>query len=151
MRPDRTHRCECAVSPPLIATVVGAAFLRQLASQPQMAAPRTLRALRRHDRSPLGRHRRLLQTRKQSLAWLRRRPQQHNPRLPTVRLRPARRRISSPQRSHMHASAAMIPQNHPPDSLKTQNILRICAPHASTGLGRRAIEAQPLLQRPKAG
>src|SRR5216683_3112492 len=84
-----------------------------------MAAPRTLRALRRYNRPPLGRHRCLLQTGKQSLAWLRRRPQQQNPRLPATRLRPARRRISPPQGSNMHASAAMIPQNRPLDSLKT--------------------------------
>src|SRR5262249_41146832 len=71
------------------------------------------------DRPLLGRHRRLLQTGKQSLAWLCRRPQQQNPRLPATRLRPARRRISSPQGSHMHASAAVIPQNHPLDFLKT--------------------------------
>src|SRR4029077_6188805 len=108
---------------------MGAALLRQLASQPQMAAPRTIRALRRYDLSPLGRHRRLLHAGKQSLAWLRRRPQQQNPRLPTTRLRPTRRGISSPQGSHMHASAAMIPnasaamipQNHPLDFLKTPN------------------------------
>jgi transposase len=55
---------------------LGAALLRQLASQPQMAAPRTLRAFRRPDRSPLGWHRRLLQTREQGLARIRRGPQQ---------------------------------------------------------------------------
>jgi transposase len=68
---------------------LGTALLRELASQPQMAAPRTVRALRRHDRSPLERYRRLLQTGKQGLAWLRRRPQQQNPRLPATRLRTA--------------------------------------------------------------
>jgi hypothetical protein len=31
----------------------------------------------------------------------------------------ARSRISPPQSPHLHASAAMIPQNHPFDSLKT--------------------------------
>jgi transposase len=51
---------------------------------------------------------------------IRRRPQQQNPRLPATHLRIARRRISAHQGSHMHASAAMIPQNHPLDSLKTQ-------------------------------
>jgi transposase len=54
---------------------MGASLLRQLARQPQMAAPRALRTLRRHDRPSLGRHRHLLQARKQSLARLRRRPQ----------------------------------------------------------------------------
>ena len=64
-------------------------------------------------------HRCLLQTGEQGLAWLRRRPQQQNPRLPATGLRPARPRISPPQGSQLHASAAMIPQNHPLDSLKT--------------------------------
>src|SRR5208337_1407380 len=77
------------------------------------------RALRRHDRSPLGRYRSLLQTRKQGLARIRRRPQQQNPRLPATRLWTARRRISPPQGAHLHASAAMTPQNRPLDFLKT--------------------------------
>src|SRR5258708_39641367 len=87
-----------------------------------MAAPRTLRALRRYDRSPLGRHCRLLQTGKQGLARIGRRSQQQNPRLPETGLRTARRRISPPQGPHLHAAAAMIPQNRPLDSLKTLNI-----------------------------
>ena len=63
------------------------------------------------------------------------RPQQQNPRHPATGLRPARRRISSPQGSHMHASAAMIPQNHPLDSLKTQFSLHV-APHRHSGFSR---------------
>jgi transposase len=86
---------------------LGAAFLRQLESEPQMAASRTLRALRRDDRSPLGRHRRLLQTGKQGLARLCRRPQQQNSRLPATSLWVARRRISKPQGSHLHAASSV--------------------------------------------
>ncbi len=51
---------------------LGAALLRQLARQPQMAAAQALRAFRRHDRPPLGRHRRLLQAGEQGLTRLRR-------------------------------------------------------------------------------
>jgi hypothetical protein len=43
-----------------------------------------------------------------SLKW--QRLEQQNPRHPEAVLRTARRRISPPQGSHLHASAAMIPQ-----------------------------------------
>src|SRR6266478_5503521 len=133
---------------------LGAALLRQLESQPQMAAPRTLRALCRYDRSPLGRHRRLLQTGKQGLARLRRRPQQQNPRLPETSLRTARRRISPPQGSHLHAAAAMIPQNRPLDSLKTQTKrqattkLNTFACAAAAGRKKRSVPLPPPFSPP---
>ena len=98
---------------------LGAALLRQLARQPQMAAAQALRALRRHDRSPLGRHRRLLQAGEQGLARLRRGPQQQDPGLPATRLRAEGRGIPPPQGPLLHASGAMTPQNHPLDFLKT--------------------------------
>ncbi len=108
---------------------LGPALLRQLASQPQVAASQAIRALRRHDRSPLGRHRRLLQTREQGLARLRRGAQQQDPCPPAPRLRPARRRIPPPQGPHPHASRAMIASDHPLDSLKTH--ISIGSPSAS--------------------
>jgi hypothetical protein len=47
---------------------LGAALLRQLAGGAQVAETEALREVRRHNRSPLGRHRCILQTREQSLA-----------------------------------------------------------------------------------
>src|SRR5277367_4055583 len=107
----------------LPARELGAPILRQLARQSEMAAPQTLRALRRHDRSALGRHRRLLQTGEQGFSRLRRGPQQQDPRVSTTRLRTERRGISPPQGPLLHAPAALTPQNRPLDLQKTQNIL----------------------------
>ena len=59
---------------------LGAALLRELAREPEVAAPRTLREVRRDDRSALGWHRRLLQAREQGLARIRRGPEQQDPR-----------------------------------------------------------------------
>src|SRR5271156_4322565 len=113
----------------LPARELGAPLLRQLAHQPQMAAPQTLRALRRHDRSALGRHRRLLQTGEQGFSRLRRGPQQQDPRVSTTtRLRTERRGISPPQGPLLHAPAALTPQNRPLDLQKT---------HKSVGAARR--------------
>jgi transposase len=60
---------------------LGTALLRAMARLAQMADAETLREVRRHDRSSLGWHRLLLQSGEQSLAGLRRRAQQQNPRL----------------------------------------------------------------------
>src|SRR5271156_4659799 len=103
----------------LPARELGAPILRQLARQSEMAAPQTLRALRRHDRSALGRHRRLLQTGEQGFSRLRRGPQQQDPRVSTTRLRTERRGISPPQGPLLHAPAALTPQNRPLDFQKT--------------------------------
>ena len=78
---------------------LGPALLRQLARQPQMAAPPTLRTLRGHDRSPLGRHRCLLQAGEQGLAWFRRGPQQQDPGVPATRLRSESMRNTSTSKS----------------------------------------------------
>ena len=51
---------------------LGAALLRELAGEPEVAAARTLREVRRNDRASLGWDRRLLQAREQGLARLRR-------------------------------------------------------------------------------
>src|SRR6266852_6206180 len=67
--------------------------------------------------TPLGWHRRLLQTGEQSLAGLRRGAQQQNPRHPTTGLRPARRRVPSAQNTHLHAADALTP--HPRFWLKS--------------------------------
>ena len=69
---------------------LGAAILRELADKPEMAAPESLREVRRNDRSPLGRNRRLLKGREQGIARVRRRIQQQNPRHPTPCIRTAR-------------------------------------------------------------
>src|SRR5277367_2621029 len=103
----------------LPARELGAPLLRQLTRQSEMAAPQTLRALRRHDRSALGRHRRLLQTGEQGFSRLRRGPQQQDPRVSTTRLRTERRGISPPQGPLLHAPAALTPQNRPLDFQKT--------------------------------
>src|SRR3989338_973093 len=57
---------------------LGAAFLRELEGQPEMAAPETLREICRDDRASLGWYRRLLQTGEQGLARFRRRTQQQD-------------------------------------------------------------------------
>jgi transposase len=98
---------------------LGATLLRQLACQPQMAAPQTLRDLCRDDRSALGGHSRLLPAAEQGFAGFRRGFEQQNPRVSTSRLWAERRRISPPQGSLLHASAALTPENHPLDSRKT--------------------------------
>src|ERR1700733_6123360 len=54
----------------------------ELASTAQMATPETLRSFCRLDRAALGRHCRLLQTRKQGRPRLCRRPEQQDPRHP---------------------------------------------------------------------
>src|SRR5271170_1827980 len=92
---------------------LGAALLRQLARQPQMAAAQTLRALRRNDRSPLGWYRRLLQAGEQGLTRLRRGPQQQDPGVPAARLWAEGRGIPPPQGPLMHASGAMTPPKPP--------------------------------------
>ncbi|MCK7479015.1 MAG: transposase [Candidatus Moduliflexus flocculans] len=69
---------------------LGAALLRELAREPEVAAPRALREVRRDDRSSLGWNRRLLQTREQGVARLRRGAQQQDPRHPAPCVRTAR-------------------------------------------------------------
>ena len=86
---------------------LGAALLRELAREPEVAAPQALREVRRDDRSSLGWDRRLLPAREQGLARLRRGPQQQDPRHPAPRLRPARRRVSAPEDPHLHAASAL--------------------------------------------
>src|SRR5271170_4997448 len=115
LRPERVVRPTMG----LPARELGAPLLRQLARQPQMAAPQTLPALRRHDRSALGRNRRLLQTGEQGFSRLRRGPQQQDPRVSATRLRTERRGISPPQGPLLHAPAALTPQNRPLDFQKT--------------------------------
>jgi transposase len=61
---------------------LGAEVLRQLALQPQVAALEELPEVRCHDRSPLGRHRRLLQVGEQGVPRLRRRAERQDPRPP---------------------------------------------------------------------
>src|SRR5665213_343326 len=85
-----------------------------------MAAPATIRALRRYDRAPLERHRRLLQAGEQGITRLRRGTQQQDPCVPATRIRTERRGIPPPQGPFMHASLAMIGENQPLDFLKTQ-------------------------------
>jgi len=58
-------------------------------------------------RSALGWRRRLLHAGKQSLARLRRGPQQQDPRHPAPRIRPARPGISAAQGPHMHPSGPL--------------------------------------------
>src|SRR5262249_15224059 len=94
---------------------LGAALLRQTGEPALNGSSLVPRALRRH-------YRHLLQTGKQSLSWLRRRPQQQNTRLPATRLRAARRRISPPQGSYPVCCRRYAPQNNPLDSLNTQFI-----------------------------
>ena len=77
------------------------------ARRTQVAAPRTLRKVRRQDRAPLGRHCSVLPSRQQGLAWLRRRPQQQDPRRSATRIRTARRRIPAPQGPHLYAATVL--------------------------------------------
>jgi len=91
-------------------TRVGAALFRELARGAQVAETEALREIRRHDRSPLEWHRRILQTGEQSLAGPRRGAQQQNPCHPMTRLRPARRGIPAAQNTHLHAANALTPQ-----------------------------------------
>ncbi len=80
-----------------------AALLRELESQPEMAAPEALREVRRNDRASLGWNRRLLPTREQGLARLRRGTQQQDPCHPATRIWVARRGISAAENPHVHA------------------------------------------------
>ena len=64
-------------------------LLRELEGQPEVAAPEALRKVRRDDRASLGWYRRVLQTREQGFAWLRRGAQQQDPRVPAARVWPA--------------------------------------------------------------
>src|SRR5215470_16157383 len=66
---------------------LGTAVLRELAFEPQVAAPQAVREVRRHDRLALGWHCRLLPAGEQGLARLRRGAQQQNPGDPAPRLR----------------------------------------------------------------
>ena len=86
---------------------LGAALLRQLAFEPEVAAAQTLPEVCRDDRTPLGWHRGLLHTGKQGLARVRRGTQQQDPRHPEARLRPARRGVPAPQDPHVHAAPAL--------------------------------------------
>src|SRR5271163_1243980 len=97
----------------LPARELGPPFLRQLAREPEMATSQTLRALCRNDRSALGRNRRLLQTREQSLTRFRRGPQQQDPSVSATRIRPERRGISPPKRPLLHAPAHLNPPKSP--------------------------------------
>ena len=87
---------------------LGAAILRELACEPEVAAPRTLRKIRSDDRSALGWNRRLLQAREQSLARIRGRLEQQDPCYPATCIWAARRRIPAAQNSHLHAPRALI-------------------------------------------
>src|SRR5580658_10427660 len=78
-----------------------------------MATSQTLRALRRNDRSALGRNRRLLPTREQSLTRFRRGPQQQDPSVSATRIRPERRGISPPKSPLLHAPAHLNPPKSP--------------------------------------
>src|ERR1019366_1029824 len=82
---------------------LGAAILRELAGESEVAAPETLREIRRDDRSALGRDRRLLQTREQGIARIRGRTEQQDPCHPASCIRTARRRVSATEGSHLHA------------------------------------------------
>jgi transposase len=64
---------------------------------------------RRDDRSSLGRHRRVLPAREQSLTWLRRGTEQQDPRASETRLWPARRGIPATEDPHLHAPAPLKP------------------------------------------
>ena len=86
---------------------LGAALLRELAGEPQVAAPRALREVRRDDRSPLGWNRRLLQAREQGLARIRRGTEQQDPRHPAPRVRTARRGVPAAEDPHLHAAATL--------------------------------------------
>jgi len=79
-------------------------FFRELARAAQVAAPGTLRRLRRIDRAALGRPRRLLQVRKQSLPRLRGGIEQQDPCAAATRLRTARRGVPSLEGPHLHAA-----------------------------------------------
>ena len=84
-------------------------FYFELAREPEVAAARALREVRRNDRPSLGWDRRLLQAGEQGLARIRGGAQQQNPRHPAPRLRPARRGIPAAESSHLHAPEALKP------------------------------------------
>ena len=73
----------------------------------QMATAGALRAVRRDDRAPLGRHRGLLQAGEQSPARLRGRREQQDPGHPAARLRPPRRGVPAAEDPHLHAPEAV--------------------------------------------
>src|SRR5215469_12390853 len=93
-----------------------------------MATAQALRELRCDDRTSLGRHRRLLPPREQSLPRLRRRSQQQNPRPSTPCLWSARSGIPAPQGPDLHAPGALKnPKIHPHDFKKTLIIITAIA------------------------
>src|SRR5215470_250507 len=109
-----------------------------------MATAQALRELRCDDRTSLGRHRRLLPPREQSLPRLRRRSQQQNPRPSTPCLWSARSGIPAPQGPDLHAPGALKnPKIHPHDFKKTQRSKGdqhlIAASYSATSLKRSII------------
>ena len=93
------------------------ALLRELEEQFALAAASALREVRGHDRTSLGWHRLLLQAREQSLAWLRRRIEQHHTRYPAQGVRLSRRGIPGHEDHYPFLTRApKTCKNHPHDS-----------------------------------
>src|SRR3990172_2932885 len=86
---------------------LGETVLRELACRPEVATPRAVREVRRHDRAALGWECGLLPARQQGGPRLRGRREQQDPRDPTTCLRVARRGVSASQGSYVYASRTL--------------------------------------------